>query len=110
MSGAAFMVDDVILLLDYPDSVFPGIGFYFGRASGVGDNIGLTAASGNLIATLPEFVAVLALFGIAIQFQLRALLKSPYNPRTFSLDGGASGLGRLSQPLCVFLGSETLTA
>lgn len=68
------MVDDVILLLDYPDSVFSGIGFYFGRALGAGDNIGLTAASGDLIATLSEFVAVLAFLWIAIQFQLRALL------------------------------------
>ena len=66
MSGAAFRVDDVILLLDYPDSVFSGIGFYFGRALGVGDNIGLTAASGDSIATLSEFVAVLAFLRIAI--------------------------------------------
>ena len=110
MSGAAFMVDDVILLLDYPDSVFPDIGFYFGRALGVGDNIGLTAASGDLIAMLPEFVTLLAFLGIAIQLHLRALLKPPQYPGAFSLDGGASGLGRLSQPLCVFLGSEPLTA
>ncbi len=73
------MVDDVILLLDYPDSVFSGIGFDFWRASGLGYDIGLIRAFGDLIATLSKFVTVLDFLGIANQLQLRALLKSPHD-------------------------------
>ena len=67
--------------------MFPGIGFYLGRASCSVDDIRNAFTTAYLIAMLTKSVTILDFLGVGHKLQFRLLLQSPYYPRPLTLDG-----------------------